>query len=184
MQISFNPLSKYVIFKLKVWIYNMAIIFLYNTLFNTFNCKIFKFKLKINNLNATNKLLRKTSYKSHTKRLTYFTIFISFYCIRHFHHRHHVLKNSYSRRSFLPSFLNSCLISRCISGSGYCHTIHNIKKIGRRKQRKKDLVSRALCEIEKSITLNRNLAHSSNFNLLNKYNIIHVSSIYWPGILL
>lgn len=97
MQISFNPLSKYVIFKLKVWIYNMAIIFLYNTLFNTFNCKIFKFKLKINNLNATNKLLRKTSYKSHTKRLTYFTIFIPFYCIRHFHHRHHVLKNSYSR---------------------------------------------------------------------------------------
>lgn len=97
MQISFNPLSKYVIFKLKVWIYNMAIIFLYNILFNTFNCKIFKFKLKINNLNATNKLLRKTSYKSHTKRLTYFTIFIPFYCIRHFHHRHHVLKNSYSR---------------------------------------------------------------------------------------
>lgn len=157
----------------------MAIIFLYNTLFNTFNCKIFKFKLKINNLNATNKLLRKTSYKSHTKRLTYFTIFIPFYCIRHFHHRHHVLKNSYSRsQQKLSSFFFEFLFNFSMYFRLYCHTIHNIKKIGRRKQRKKDLVSRALCEIEKSITSNRNLAHSSNFNLLNKYNIIYVSSIY------
>lgn len=75
MQISFNPLSKYVIFKLKVWIYNMAIIFLYNTLFNTFNCKIFKFKLKINNLNATNKQQKnflQVSYKA-------FNLFHNFY---------------------------------------------------------------------------------------------------------